>query len=133
MGKKTYHRISRYTPSLFQGALAFSGARSLSLSHEHPFEPLVRSVLLAALIALACLYLYCITSTVLNVIARKDTLAKTARLQGSIGSLEQRYLALSKEVNPGIAQAVGLAPLTDASYVYRPGAVGVATIEPNAI
>lgn len=133
MGKKTYHRISKYKPSLFQGSFVFSGTRDLSLSYEHPYEPLLRSVLYAGLIALACLYLYFITATVLNVIARKDALAKTTRLQGSIGSLEQRHLSLSKEVNPGIAQAVGLAPLSDASYVYRPGAVGAATIEPNAI
>lgn len=134
MGRKAYNKISKYKPSLFQGRFEFGVQRQgLSWAHEHPAERFVRHALVIGLLALGCLYLYFITSTVLNVIARKDALTKTATIEGSIGSLEQQYLALSKEVNASVASAVGLAPVSDTSYVYRPGTVGAATIEPNAI
>lgn len=133
MGKRTYQKISKYKPSLFQGKFDFSAPRGFSLAHEHPRERLVQNGLLLVLTLLACLYLYFITATVLNVIARKDALGKVVRIQGLIGGLEQNYFALSKEVNPASAKAVGLTPLSDTAYVYRPGNVGAATIDPNAI
>lgn len=136
MGKRAYEKISKYRPSLFQGKFDFSlagqaGRRGFSLAYEHPMERLMQSGLFAVLIFLACLYLYFITATVLNVIARKDALGKVARIQGSIGGLEQEYFALSGEVNPASAKGLGLAPVSNTSYVYRPGNVGAATIAGN--
>lgn len=133
MGKRAYQKISKYKPSLFQGKFDFSAPRGFSLSYEHPMERLVQNGLALALILLACLYLYFITATVLNVIARKDALGKVAHIEGRIGGLEQQYFALSQEVDPSRAKAVGLTPVSDTSYVYRPGNVGAATIDPNAI
>lgn len=133
MGKRAYQKISKYKPSLFQGKFEFSPSRGFSLAYEHRMERVLHSGLVALLVALACLYLYFISATVLNVIARKDALGKVARVEGTIASLEQRYFALSKEVNPGQAAAVGLAPVFDTSYVYRPGNVGAATMDPDAI
>ncbi len=133
MGKRAYQKISKYKPSLFQGKFDFSPPRGFSLTYEYPIERLAQNGLIFVLIVLACLYLYFITATVLNVIARKDALGKVARIQGSIGGLERNYFALSQEVGPASAGAIGLAPVSHTSYVYRPGNVGAATIDPNAI
>lgn len=121
MGKRVYHKISKYQPSLSQGRFAFSAPRGFSLAHEHPSERLIAKTLLAALVAFSLLYLYFITATVLNVMARKDALGGISRIQGSIGALEQEYFALSQSVDPGEAPELGLSPVSDTDYVYRLG------------
>lgn len=133
MGKKAYIHISKYRPSLFQGRLHFSPSRDISLTHEHPIERIVQRGALGALLLLACLYLYFVTATVLNVIAREDASSRVARLEGSIGALEQRHFALSESIDASSAQAVGLTEVSRTSYVYRPGVVGAATIARNEI
>ncbi len=133
MGRKAYIKISKYRPSLFQGKLDFSTSKGVSLTHEHPLERLLQHALLGALVFLACLYLYFVTATVLNVIAREDAISRVARIEGSIGALEQRHFALSQSVDASSAHTVGLTEVSRTSYVYRPGNVGAATIARNEI
>lgn len=133
MGKRAYIKISKYRPSLFQGTLNFSASRGASLTHEHPLERYLQNALLGTLVLLACLYLYFVTATVLNVIAREDALSNVARIEGFIGGLEQQHFALSESIDASSAQAVGLTEVSHTSYVYRPGNVGAATIARNEI
>lgn len=126
-------KISRYKPSIFQGKFEFSaGSAPVSLSLEHPRERLLLRVLGGLLVALICAYLYFVTVSVLNVITRKEALAQTTALQGKMGALEQRYLALSEIADPREAKALGLAPVQETEYVYRPGNVETVTIARNA-
>ena len=120
-------KISKYRPSIFQGKFDFS------LSMEHPIERLIFRALTVFLIALVCGYLYFVSASVLNVIARKDALAQVAVIQGSIGGLEQQYFKLSQAVTPQSGQALGLSPVGQPKYVYRPGNVTSATIARNEI
>ena len=126
---KKFLKISKYKPSILQGRFEFN--ESVSLSLEHPRERMLLRVLFAALVALAMLYLYFVTSSVLNVIARKEALARLDGIQGSIGQLESRYLALSQGMTPEEGKALGLIPVENTNYVYRPGTVA-ATIARNA-
>lgn len=127
-------KISKYRPSIFQGKLDFSSAhRGVSLSLEHPAERLVLRVLSIALLALVCGYLYFVSASVLNVIARKEALARVVVIQGSIGGLEQEYFKLSQSVTAQTGEALGLSPVGQPKYVYRPGNVGAATIARNEI
>jgi len=119
-------KISRHVPSVFQGSLDFSGGRSFSLSIEHPLEPMIFRGLFGCLAFLLCLYLYFVTASVLNVIAREDAGAKTAVLQNSISQKEQSYFALIQDLRPQTGVSLGLSPVQSTSYVYRPGLTAAA-------
>ena len=127
------HKISKYKPSIFQGSFNFSSAGRAVVALEHPNERLLFQALCFALALLACGYLYFVTTSVMNVIARKEALAQSSQIRGSLGSLEQQYFALSESITPEVASALGLAPIKDTEYVYKPGSVGVATIPDNGI
>ena len=126
--------MSKYAPSIFQGRFDFSTAqRGVSLSMEHPAEAIALRVLGMLLILVICGYLYFVTTSILNVIARKEALAHVSVIQGTIGGSEQRYFELSKGISPDSGVALGLTPIGKQAYVYRPGNIGAATIGSNEI
>jgi hypothetical protein len=126
-------KISKYSPSLLQGRLNFAGAGSVSLSLEHPLERMILRALFVC-IALAILaYLYLVSASVLNVMARKEAAADSTRLQSSIAEMEHQYFALNKSVDIAQAQAIGLSDLPAPQYVYRPGNAAAATMVRNEI
>ncbi len=128
------HKISKHVPSIFQGRLDFSAReREMSLSMEHPLERVLVRVLSMVLIALVCGYLYFVSASVLNVMARREALAQVNNIQGAIGGLEQQYFVLSQAVRPEMGVSLGLSPVLQTQYVYRPGNVGAVTIDRNAI
>ena len=128
------HKISRYTPSIFQGRFDFSSVqRDVSLSLEHPVERVALRVLAIVLLAAVCGYLYFVSASILNVIARKEALTRISVIQGSIGGLEQHYFKLSSGISPESGSELGLTPISRQHYVYRPGNVGAATIARNEI
>ena len=85
-------------------------------------------VLVSLLILLALGYLYFVAASVLNIMARKEALSQSAQIEGTIGSLEGQYFALSQGITPQSAVALGLSPISvkDTDYVNRPGNVGIA-------
>lgn len=132
--KTRIHKISKYAPSIFQGRLHFSGARrGASLSMEHPAERLALHILGIILVAIIGGYFYFISASILNVIARKEAISKISMIQGSIGGSEQRYFELTKGISPHSGPALGLSPIKEQAYVYRPGNVGAATMAANEI
>ena len=94
---------------------------------EHPFERIVRCVLLIAVGLCALFYMYNVGGTVLNLMARKEALLSSARLQQRVAEQESVYLALLHGTDVDNGTALGLVPLVDSSYVYRPGATALAT------
>jgi len=123
MTKQTFH-ISRLKPSIFQGKLDFdavSKRQTSILAVEHPAERIMFVLLIVVLGALFCGYFYFVVGSVLNVIARKEADATSATLQESIGNLEQQYFGLSQALTPQEATDMGLAPIKQTQYVYRPG------------
>jgi hypothetical protein len=133
MGARIRHKISKHIPSAFQGQLTFSAPAGLALSAPHPGERLVMRGLFFTLAALACAYVYFVAVSVLHIMARTESETESAKLASSVGLLEREYFALSEAVNIESGSRVGLAPVSDIEYVYRPGAVGVADASPNEI
>jgi hypothetical protein len=126
-------KISRYKTSVLQGRFEFSaGSEHVSISLEHPRERFLLRALGATLVALFCLYLYFVSASILNVMARREALAQVQNIQGQIGALESRYLTLSDATTPQEGTDLGLSPVNSTQYVYRPGNVGAATIARNA-
>lgn len=104
----------------------FAGARSVSFTIEHPAEQLILRSVLAVLAFFVCAYLFFISSSVLNVIARQEALGKTARLQTGISAMEQDYFALAQTLTPQVGATLGLVPVQDPSYVKRLGDTALA-------
>jgi hypothetical protein len=128
------NKISRYTPSIFQGTLEFSRARGISLSSQHPMENIIVKALFITLVVLLCGYLYFVGSSVMNIIARKEADTQTVQLQSSIATLEQKYFALGQSIGPDNEANLGLIPISNTEYVYRPGnAASAGTLASNAI
>jgi hypothetical protein len=124
------HKISKHSPSIFQGRLNLAAASKphIALAVEYPMERMIMRVLVAFLIMLAFGYLYFVAASVLNIMARKEALSQSAQIEGTIGSLEGQYFALSQSITPQSAVTLGLTPITvqNTDYVDRPGHVGIA-------
>lgn len=103
----------------------------LLLKAELPFERAALRAAIGLLLILVSAYGYFIGTSIFNAIAGKEAIAETTRLETSVGLLEEEYFALSESITPGIAMSVGLMPVAEKSYVYRPGAVGVAQTSPG--
>ncbi len=107
------------------------------LSLEYTFERIAFRVLFAVLGIILCGYLYFVGASVLNIIARKEATRSSVAIQSSIAGLEKQFFALSESVTPETGSSLGLAPVNDTDYVYRPGATAALTpadtIERNAI
>ena len=124
-----------HIPSIFQGKLEFPSVerRSFSLSIEHPAESVVFRALLGILFALTFAYIYFVGSSVLNIIARKEALSQAAQIGVAISGSEKEYFAMSQKITPDAGVSLGLAPVLNTAYVYRPGAVGEAQTLHNEI
>ena len=96
------------------------------LTIEHPLERRILSMLSFVLVFMLAGYLYLVTSSILNIVARKEALANARSLESGIGSLEQEYLALSEQVSPEFGVLLGLAPISHTAYVRRPGSLSAA-------
>ena len=107
------------------------------LAIELPLEVHLLRAIMAVLLCAAACYLYFVSASVLNIMARKGAVDEAAKLQSAIGVMEREYFALGEELSPEEASSIGLAPLAETSYVYRPGNAAQAntadTIQRNAI
>ncbi len=128
---KTALRISKHIPSVLQQSMDFSGGRTFSLSIEDPMEPILLRIALALIVALLFGYLYFVSNSVLNVMARKEALVGISNVQSSISSMEQNYFALAKGVTPSAGTDLGLAPVANTAYVYRAGNTAAAIEQGN--
>ena len=54
-------------------------------------------------------------------------------IEGSMGALEQQYIALSRSINADSAGTIGLAPVAATSYVYRQTDAAMADARRNQI
>ena len=133
MGARIY-KISKYKPSIFQGNLGFKPSRAgVSLTMEHPAERILFRILIGALIALTFAYVYFVSASVMNVVARKEARAEIASLGSSVSLLERDYYAATASITPSAGARLGLAPVSETRYVHRPGAVGSAEVPTNEI
>jgi hypothetical protein len=104
---------------------------------EHPIEVIFVRTVVALLLALFLCYLYLVSSSVLNIMAQRGSASEAAHLQSEIGDMEREYFALGATLSPHEARSIGLAPLSETSYIYRPGNAALVdtadTIQPHAI
>lgn len=119
-----HFRISKIAPSALQGRIDFDAVAKREmrvLAAEYPAERLAFKILIALLAVLVFAYFYFVIASVLNIIARKEADAQASKIESAVGDLEQQYFALSQEITPQAARELGLAPVSQTQYVYRPG------------
>ncbi len=92
--------------------------------HAFPGEQFLLHGLFLALSLCVLGYAYFVSVSILNVVAHKEALAASDRLQSEVGSLEQEYFELSQNVTPELGAQIGMIPISNTSFVHRPGAVG---------
>ncbi|MDO8552720.1 MAG: hypothetical protein Q7S01_04325 [bacterium] len=127
-------RTKTHKPSIFQGQLQFPSFRAdIALNAEHPFENVAFKTFLAVILLLTFAYIYLVGSSALNIIARKEALAKADQAGAAIGRFEREYFAASQKVIPEAGLSLGLVPVAKTAYVYRPGTVGQAKVTHNEI
>lgn len=96
------------------------------LAAEYPIENIALRAFIIASIVLVAIYIYFVGTSILDIIARKEALAESAKIATVIADFERDYFSLSKNVTARSAGTAGLVPVNDIAYVYRPGAVGQA-------
>lgn len=96
------------------------------LSAEHPAEAILLRIGLGVLLACTCLYLYFVSASVLNVIAREEAQRRSVALEDSVGVLQQEYFALAAGVSVEDAARLGLSTVESVSYVHRQSTVVLA-------
>ncbi len=127
--KKTL-KMSKYIPSASQAKLnLFVSEKRVSLAHEHALEPMARQVLFAVLGVLIFAYLYFVAASILNIMARKEANTAVFALQSAIAQMEGEYFTLSHAMQPESGARIGLAPVGDTHYVYRPGNAASAVLD----
>lgn len=127
-------RIRKHISPL-QGQIHFPDkqARAALLVAEYEGERMILRVALALMALCAVSYVYFVASSTLNVIARNDAQEQATYLESVVGTLEQRSLALAKEITPERASSLGLIPVAETAYVHALDDVGFAGAAHNAI
>lgn len=127
-------KISKYKPSILQGTLHFSAARSsISFAAQHSIEHALFKSMIFVLVALACSYSYFVGVSIMNVVAGKEALAESTQLESAIATMEQEYFALSQGVDESVIDSLGLTTVQHTAYVYEPSGAVAATIPGNGI
>lgn len=98
--------------------------RAALLAYEHPYEVVVRRLLLAALVVGFFLYASLVATSVLHVIARKQAVNDAAAASARIAALEQDYFALSASISLDRAGEFGLTSVSHKHFVTRAPRLG---------
>ncbi|NBV77059.1 hypothetical protein EBR66_02790 [bacterium] len=84
---------------------------------EHPYEHYTRSILFAVLMLGALVYLYFISASVVNLMARREAHVLSLQTSSQVSELEARYLALTNSLSQEEGEALGLRALEPVAYV----------------
>ena len=118
--KKTYHTLPL--------KLSYANFRRDVLMVPMPhLEILIRCAAAVCALMIAA-YVTLVGTTILNVIARKESLDASVRLRTAVSVLERTYFSLSQGMTSAEGEADGLSSVSRTSYVYRPSVVGVANV-----
>ena len=76
-----------------------------------------------ALVLLVFAYIFFVSLSIVNVIARKEANDETKALRSIVGQLERNYFTLSHGVQAADGKGLGLTGVSDTEFIHRPGAV----------
>lgn len=96
------------------------------LKHEHPYERRIRYAcgILACVLAMG--YVYFVSASVLNIIAREEAHMSISHTTSSIAELEEQYFSLVGSMTKQRASELGLVAVSDKHFVTRTTRLGQA-------
>ena len=97
-----------------------------TLTSAHPLEPLALRVVSGVVLLLIVCYVYGISASTFNIIARKQAESSAGSVQSSLAQLNAEYYSLTGKLTEARAQSLGLSELAETSYVTRDVHVGYA-------
>jgi hypothetical protein len=92
---------------------------TMPLIREYAIEKRIRNSILIMIALCAFGYVYFVSTSVLNIIARKDAHNQISTLESTIGTLESEYYNLSSSISRNVASELGLVSLSSKSFVTR--------------
>lgn len=87
-----------------------------SVRQEYSFKKIF-FIVLAVLLVMATLYIYLVNRMVVNIVGRQQAEHNISTLNGTIGALESKYIALKNGVTLDVAYAQGFHDATPVSYL----------------
>lgn len=115
---KTLKRLSRRIADN-QGVLPFSDSQQGIFAYAYPWERRLVGSLTVAFVALIVIYIYLVTSSIVNVATRQDLLGKIVVARTSVSSLETRYFEKTQAITETYARSVGFVAVSDPEFVNR--------------
>lgn len=115
---KTLRKLSKRIADS-QGVLPFSDSRQGILAYAYPWERRLVGSLTIAFAVLVILYIYFVTSSIVNVATRQDLLGKIVVARTSVSSLETRYFEKTQAITESYARSVGFVAFSDPEFVNR--------------
>ena len=103
--------------SLFQKALELPH-KQVNVAAYAGESHLVQFLILALVLSIGA-YLYFVGLSIMNVIANREAIAESERLQSIVVNLEEQYFKLSKDVTPEMGVNLGLKKTSDTTFVRR--------------
>lgn len=76
------------------------------------------TILTAGIFLSMFLYVYFISTSVVNVVQRKSIEVETQMLSSGVGELESEYISLSKNITPEYARSIGFNDPKNVSFAY---------------
>ena len=95
-----------------------------TLSSAHPLELVAVRVMSGVVLLLIVAYVYGISASTFNIIARKQAESSAGVVRSSLAQLNAEYYTLTQGLTQSRAKTLGLSELREASYVTRDVHVG---------
>lgn len=89
------------------------------LHHEHPRERQFRYACGILAVVLVAGYVFLVSASVINIIARKDAHAAMGQTTSAIAELEEQYFARIESIDEERASDLGLVPVAETHFVER--------------
>ena len=115
MGKKLLNLQFQFKDKTFRRNSVFVNAL--------PREESAIKILGSILVLFVCSYIFLVSLSIVNVIARKEAGDESKALRAIVGQLERNYFALSHGLQASDGDVLGLTDVSETDYIHRPGAV----------
>ncbi len=80
-------------------------------------EKRIFKALIAGILFSAFLYIYFVSTSVVNIVQRKNIESETQGLSSNVGNLESQYISLNKNITLSYAKSLGYVEPRDISFV----------------
>jgi hypothetical protein len=95
--------------------------RTLTIAYRfsHEYKERLFVVLVAAIVIVACSYVFLLQKAIVNVVQRERVVAETKRVAVDVNDLETEYFAAKSQITMDLAHSKGLRDAVNISYISK--------------